>query len=116
VVTAIALGWWALEREPRPARAVSSVAADYVGAEACRQCHVEQHSAWQGSQHQLAMQHATPAAVLGDFDDARFSYAGVTSTFFRRDGKYFVRTDGKDGRLRTSRSNTRTVSRHCSNT
>ena len=45
------------------------------------------------------MQHATPASVLGDFNDARFTYAGVTSTFFRRDGKYFVRTDGKDGKL-----------------
>ena len=45
------------------------------------------------------MQHATAASVLGDFDDARFEYAGVTSAFFRRDGRHFIRTDGPDGRL-----------------
>ena len=45
------------------------------------------------------MQEATEATVLGDFDDATFSYHYVTSTFFRRDGKYFVRTDGADGQL-----------------
>ena len=29
----------------------------------------------------------------------RYTYQGVTSTFFRRDGKFFVRTDGPDGQL-----------------
>lgn len=45
------------------------------------------------------MQEATPASVLGNFDDATFTYGGVTSTFFQRDGKFFVRTDGPDGEL-----------------
>ena len=45
------------------------------------------------------MQHATPATVLGDFDDARFSFQGVDSRFFRRDDRFFVRTDGPDGKL-----------------
>jgi len=45
------------------------------------------------------MQHANDKTVLGDFNDANFSYNGITSTFFRRDGKYFVRTDGADGAL-----------------
>ncbi|MCK7492071.1 MAG: hypothetical protein MZW92_10775 [Comamonadaceae bacterium] len=30
---------------------------------------------------------------------AKFTHAGVTSTFFRRDGRFFVSTDGPDGRL-----------------
>src|SRR6185436_625712 len=51
------------------------------------------------SHHDLAMQEATPASVLGDFDDASLTHFGVTSTFSRRDGKFFVRTDGPDGRL-----------------
>ena len=42
---------------------------------------------------------ANERTVLGDFDDARIDYAGVTSRFFRRDGKYFVHTDGPDGKL-----------------
>ena len=45
------------------------------------------------------MQEATGEAVLGDFDGTSLVYAGVTSTFFRRDGRYFVRTDGPDGRM-----------------
>lgn len=41
----------------------------------------------------------TVANVQGDFDDAQVRYGGVTSTFFRRNGEYFVRTDGPDGHL-----------------
>ena len=45
------------------------------------------------------MQHASTGTVLGNFDNARFTYAGVQSIFFRREGRYFVRTDGADGKL-----------------
>jgi Flp pilus assembly protein TadD len=44
------------------------------------------------------MQVAGEATVLGDFAKAKFDHAGVTSTFFRRDGGYFVNTDGPDGK------------------
>ena len=100
IAAAGALAWWAIGRSgPPPAHKVEAGAAHFVGSQACAGCHAAQHTAWQGSQHQLAMQHATPASVLGNFDGAHFTYAGVTSTFFRRDGKYFVRTDGPDGKL-----------------
>ena len=45
------------------------------------------------------MQEATADTVLGDFDDATFTHFGVTSRFFRRDGRFFVNTEGPDGRL-----------------
>jgi predicted CXXCH cytochrome family protein len=45
------------------------------------------------------MAHATEKTVLGDFNDASFEYYGVQSRFFRRDGKFFVETDGPDGTL-----------------
>jgi tetratricopeptide (TPR) repeat protein len=45
------------------------------------------------------MQPANAQTVLGDFGNARFSHRGVTSSFFRRDGKFLVRTDGPDGKL-----------------
>ena len=45
------------------------------------------------------MQEATQATVLGDFADASFTQYGVTSKFFRKDGRFFVRTDGADGAL-----------------
>jgi tetratricopeptide (TPR) repeat protein len=46
------------------------------------------------------MQPATEASVLGNFDGAQYSHFGVETTFFRRDGKFFARTDGPDGELR----------------
>lgn len=73
--------------------------ASYAGSQSCATCHAKEHEAWRGSQHAQAMQHATAETVLGRFDGARFAYNGITSTFFKRDGKYFVRTDGADGKL-----------------
>ena len=45
------------------------------------------------------MQEASEQSVLGDFRNTSFTYAGVISRFFRRDGKFFVNTDGPDGKL-----------------
>jgi mono/diheme cytochrome c family protein len=75
------------------------VAAAYVGSQSCAQCHATESKAWQASQHAVAMQHATEHTVLGDFNDATYLFQGVKSGFFRRDGKFFIRTDGPDGQL-----------------
>lgn len=87
------------ERSAREAQdaAPAPLAATFVGSDSCRGCHAAEFEAWAPSQHARAMQPATAATVLGDFSDARYSQAGVTSIFFRRDGRYFVRTDGADG-------------------
>lgn len=73
--------------------------AEYVGRAACGECHPVQSERWSGSHHDLAMQEATEQTVLGDFDGASFTHFGVTSTFTKRDGKFFVHTDGPDGKL-----------------
>jgi tetratricopeptide (TPR) repeat protein len=73
--------------------------ATFVGSETCAGCHQAEATLWQGSQHQLAMAHATDKSVLGDFSDATFDYFGTKSRFFRNDGKYMVETDGADGKL-----------------
>ncbi len=74
-------------------------AAQFIGARACAECHAAQVDAWRGSDHDLAMQVADEKTVLGNFADARFTYAGTTTRFFRRDGRFFVNTDGPDGKL-----------------
>ena len=76
-----------------------ALAAAYLGSQACAGCHAEEYSAWKGSDHALAMQDANMQNVLANFDNAKFTYANVTSTFFKRDGKFFVNTDGPDGKL-----------------
>src|SRR5580765_4004684 len=52
-----------------------SAQAHYAGGAACAACHGAEHSAWHGSDHDLAMQVASDASVLGDFNDAKFTYA-----------------------------------------
>jgi predicted CXXCH cytochrome family protein len=71
----------------------------YVGRQVCTGCHKKQHDRWSGSHHDLAMQVVNEESVLGDFDNRRFTQFGVTSTFYKGDGKFFVRTDGPDGEL-----------------
>jgi Flp pilus assembly protein TadD len=90
--------------QPAPGPAASAPAPDagappaYVGSQSCAGCHQEAFQRWQGSQHAVAMQVATEKTVLGDFDDADFRNFGVTTRFFRRDGKYLIRTEGPDGK------------------
>jgi tetratricopeptide (TPR) repeat protein len=72
-------------------------AAAYVGRGKCVDCHREVSERWKGSHHDLAMDFATEKTVLGNFDDALFEYEGVTSRFFRKDGKFYVNTEGPDG-------------------
>ncbi|MEO8306043.1 MAG: tetratricopeptide repeat protein [Betaproteobacteria bacterium] len=102
IVVAISAAFLAL-RDRTPTAVAPGAAAvavpNYVGGAACADCHAQQQAAWHGSQHDLAMQVADDKAVLGDFASAKFSYAGVASTFFKRDGKHYVNTDGPDGKL-----------------
>jgi predicted CXXCH cytochrome family protein len=74
-------------------------AITFVGSAACSGCHPAETALWKASQHRHAMQHANAASVLGDFEDAGFDYYGVHSRFFRKDDKFFVETDGPDGKL-----------------
>jgi Tfp pilus assembly protein PilF len=104
----VALGlivYWALhnrEREIRDAaapKAAPIIAANYVGTAECKSCHEAAYEAWKGSDHALAMQQANAQTVLANFDNAKFTYADITSTFFKRDSKFFVNTVGPDGKL-----------------
>jgi Flp pilus assembly protein TadD len=90
---------------PRPdaPSAAAEEAPSFVGRGLCAECHAKSAEAWRGSHHDLAMQPANPSTVLADFNDATFTYYDVTSTFFRRDDDYWVRTDGPDGALREFR-------------
>ena len=86
------------QRSEPPAPAAKAAPPTFVGAAKCAGCHPKEANAFRGSDHARAMQPATPDTVLGSFDQTRVTHRGVTSTFFRRDGKYFVRTEGPDGK------------------
>jgi predicted CXXCH cytochrome family protein len=72
---------------------------EFVGSIACKDCHQAEFEAWRGSDHDLAMQEANAQTMLGDFDNVKFKHDNVESTFFKRDGKFMVRTDSPDGKL-----------------
>ncbi|KAA3616901.1 MAG: hypothetical protein D8M58_05130 [Calditrichaeota bacterium] len=72
---------------------------EYIGRDRCQSCHQQEYKAWLGSHHDKAMDIATDSTVLGDFDDAEFEFNGVTSKFFRKGKKFFVRTNGPGGKI-----------------
>lgn len=72
----------------------------FVGNETCAGCHSTQVTDWTDSHHDLAMQEASDNTVLGDFDNAKFVYEGVTTTFYKKDGSFWVETDNEKGQLR----------------
>jgi Tfp pilus assembly protein PilF len=78
------------------ARAGDGSPRGFVGGRVCASCHQQEAALWRGSHHDKAMAAATGGTVLGDFDNATIRHFGVTSSFFRRNGKYFVHTDGPD--------------------
>lgn len=80
-------------------RQVASSTPAFVGRTVCAGCHAEQDKRWQGSHHDLAMQEASEANVLGDFNGAEFIKNGIKTQFFRQNDRFMVRTDGPDGQL-----------------
>jgi Cytochrome c554 and c-prime len=83
----------------QPTSSLIKELASYVGRERCGRCHSTEANAWESSHHARAMRLATSANMEGDFNDAHFSDGDVTTTFYRKDGKFMVRTDGPDGAL-----------------
>ncbi len=80
------------------AEGATAKAADYTGSAVCAGCHDAEAKAWKASQHAHAMQDATEATVLGDFNNAEASHFSSKARFTRKDGRFFVTTEGKDGK------------------
>ena len=106
VLIAAALGGWIACGEQAPSvPAPGSVPADgttaaYVGGAVCASCHAEEAERWRGSHHDLAMQEASPATVLGDFAGASFEHRGERFDFHQRGDRFFVETAGANGEVR----------------
>ncbi|MEJ2491048.1 MAG: multiheme c-type cytochrome [Desulfuromonadales bacterium] len=98
-IPSLALGATQVTENSTPQQNIIKELPEYVGLQACRNCHKEEVRRWTGSHHALAMQEATEETVLGRFDGRTFRYGSVTSTFFKRDNDFMVRTDGPDGNL-----------------
>jgi tetratricopeptide (TPR) repeat protein len=71
----------------------------FTGRASCIECHKKEDDLWSGSHHDMAMDTATAANVLGNFDNYEFRHKGATHHLFRRDGKFFINTNGPDGKF-----------------
>lgn len=73
----------------------------FSGSNSCKSCHSETYEKWHGSDHEKAMAKADSTTVLGDFNNTTYTdpYNKITSTFYTKDGAYFVETEGPDGIL-----------------
>ena len=104
VILATALGavlWrWYVTTRGRETNQSATLSASYVGHERCAPCHVAESDAWRTSHHSRAMQVASAATVLGDFNNASFAKDSEVSRFDNNAGNFYVRTDGYDGKPR----------------
>lgn len=93
----VALAWWVVAdyQNNLPADAV----AKYVGRKRCVECHQQQHDDFHNSHHDLAMDEANDETVRGDFNNASLEHYGITSQMFTKDGKFYVNTEGADGKM-----------------
>lgn len=72
----------------------------YMGDESCKKCHSNEHKDWKKSDHYMSMLLPTDSTVFGDFNNATFTADGVTSHFFKKGKKFYINTEGDDGKNR----------------
>jgi tetratricopeptide (TPR) repeat protein len=68
-----------------------------VGDQQCKSCHNNEFKDWQLSDHFKAMQKPDDSTVLGNFNNATLTADGISSKFFKKDGKFYINTQGDDG-------------------
>jgi tetratricopeptide (TPR) repeat protein len=71
----------------------------FTGRASCVECHKKEDDLWSGSHHDMAMDSATATTVLGNFDNYEFRHKGETHRMFHKDGKFFINTNGPDGKF-----------------
>jgi len=63
---------------------------DYVGPEACGECHTEQYEQWQKHPHRTMNAVVTESGVVGDFSDAEIRYGDGKARFHKKNQKYLM--------------------------
>src|SRR5574343_221404 len=81
-----------------PSRARTGALA-MLAAQACASCHAAQYQAWAASQHAHSMQPMRRDTVLAPFAGETLRHGSVTSRFTREGERWWVQTDGADGKL-----------------
>ncbi len=95
--------WW--EKAPEALKRLASRPysnihpQDYVGPEACGECHAEQYESWSQHPHRWMNTEATTDTIKGDFSgEASISYLGGKATFYKTAEDYRMRLERGDVR------------------
>jgi len=78
---------------------VDSNTVQFIGKERCIDCHKVEYDLWEKSDHKKAMEVATDSSVLGNFNNIKFISRGKETLFYKKDGKFFVKTEGVGGNI-----------------
>lgn len=73
--------------------------AQFVGGKECISCHQREYELWKGSDHDRAMMIANDSTVLGNFNNVEVEFRGKKHKFYKREGKFFVHTEGIGGKM-----------------
>lgn len=75
------------------------VSNEFVGSSNCMECHINEFNSWKTSHHAHAMDVANDSTVRGNFNNIEFNDGYRTHRFFKKDGKFYVNTVGRDGEM-----------------
>jgi len=74
---------------------------DYVGSDACKKCHADNHKDWSAHPHRWMNAEAKQETIKGDFSGKNpIDYMGGVGTFYQQDGQYLMGLE-RDGIRRT---------------
>jgi tetratricopeptide (TPR) repeat protein len=77
---------------------IKSESVAYVGDQSCKKCHATEFKEWKQSHHYMSMLPPNDSTVKGDFNNVTFTADGVTSRFYKKGSKFFIYTEGDDGK------------------
>ena len=70
--------------------ALASANDGYVGSAQCSSCHEREYTDWLGSNHEMAMRHATPKSVKAVFDNQPLTFRGLEHRFYKKGDRYWL--------------------------
>jgi len=71
--------------------------ATFVGSNSCKSCHETEYALWENSHHDQAMKIADSTSILADFNNTVFEHNNKKSTFYKKDGDFYVNTTDENG-------------------
>lgn len=71
----------------------------YTQSATCNRCHPEHYKSWHKTYHRTMTQTATSEAIVGNFDNATYTYEGIVSRFRRVGEEFYIDTLGSSGRM-----------------